>query len=202
MAIALAQQLQPARTSASASARRRQHARCSRGRPASHLFVCSKQQSAPYAQSVYASRAGELAEYRVTWAPFKPLLYIAVCILATAIYKAFANAKRDEQPSAQPSAPVRSEPALIERGTSSPLDDENAVKDVASRVLGGGSSSRSSMAPPAEGNTGRIVICAQLPKQQQDERQVQQQYTSALASFSPAVQAASRPSGFILVYPR
>jgi hypothetical protein len=177
--------------------------------------VCSRH-GAPH-QSLQAARPGEPAEYRLTLAPLAPLFYISLCIIASAIYKAFTRRTAEELPAGDPAA-VDAAAAVAQQlginGSSSTVRsteptapsptayDENAVVDVESRVLGGGSGGASAAEPPAEANIGRLVVCAQLPQQQRDEQQLKRQYERALQAFREAVPASKQPTGFILVYPR
>ncbi len=178
---------------------------------ATQLFVCSRH-AAPH-QSVRANSPVEPAEYRLTLAPFTPVICLSLFVLASAIYKAW----RGGQPPAGADAPATAPQQLANRGSSSvrPTEatataspnryDDNAVVDIESRVLGagaGGGGGPAAEAPAAEANIGRLVICAQLPQQQSDEKQLQRLYGSALEAFRQAVPASKQPTGFILVYPR
>lgn len=186
-----------------------------RSRTLAPLFVCSRQDQPKYGTLYPTSQpAVTPEEYRFTLAPFKPVFYLCLCILGAAIYKVVTKAQSKptstEEPTSTPdqqryvwgTSPGASGRSL-QTSTISPdlpagvTDD---VIDVQARISPAASGGGAELS--ATDNIGRLVICAQLPQQQQDEKRLQSQYNEAVASFSQSLPTAELPAGFLLVYSR
>jgi hypothetical protein len=179
------------------------------------LFVCSRQDQPKYRTLYPASQpAVTPEEYRFTLAPFKPVFYLCLCILGAAIYKVFTKVQSKPTSTDEPTSTPDQQryvwgtsPGATGRSLQTstispdfPAEVTDDVIDVEARISAADSGAGAELS--AADNIGRLVICAQLPEQQQDEKRLQKQYNEAVASFSQSLPTAELPAGFLLVYSR